>query len=82
MTAAAGLECPAYGLVTAVRVGTGAADLYPARSAFAAVLIVYTVFNIAADAADLILFHLYHSFSSCENSFCGTMADITGNIYQ
>lgn len=57
MTAIAGLESLADGLVTAVRVGTGAAHLYAVCGAFAAVLVVDTVFNIAADTSDLILIH-------------------------
>jgi hypothetical protein len=56
VTAIAGLESLADGLVTAVRVGTGAAHLYAVCGAFAALVVVDTVFNIAADTSDLIHF--------------------------
>ena len=57
MAAIAGLESLADGLVTAVRVGAGAAHLYAACSAFTALVVVDTVFDIAADTSDLILLH-------------------------
>ena len=56
MAAVAGLESLADGLVTAVRVGTGAAHLYAVCGAFATLVVVDTVFNIAADTSDLIHF--------------------------
>lgn len=66
VTAVLRFEGPADRFIAAVGIRTGAAHLYTARGALAAVLIVDTVFNIAADARDLFLFHSYHSFSSCE----------------
>jgi len=56
VAAIAGLESLADGLVTAVRVGTGAAHLYAVCGAFAALVVVDAVFNIAADTSDLIHF--------------------------
>lgn len=57
MAAIAGLESLADGLVTAVRVGAGATHLYAACGAFTAIVVVDTVFDIAADTSDLILLH-------------------------
>ena len=59
MAAAACFESLADSFVTAVRVGTGAAHLYPACGAFTAVLIVDAVLNIALNTVDLVLFHDY-----------------------
>ena len=59
VAAAACFESLADSLVTAVRVGTGAAHLYPACGAFTAVLIVDAVLNIALNTVDLVLFHDY-----------------------
>ncbi len=81
VTAVAGLESLADSFVTAVGVCAGAAHLYLTRCAFAAVLIVDTVFHITLYTVDLVFFHSSHSFSRCDVIMCIFAENITGNIF-
>lgn len=57
VTPVTGFEGLADSLVTAIRVCAGAAHLYPASGAFAAVLIVDAVSDITVYSVDLFLIH-------------------------